>query len=745
MLTYDMQNRGNASLYEHLYMCIRDDIEAGRIALGERLPSKRALAKHLGISVITVEGAYAQLVAEGYVNSVPRKGFFASFTGSPKALSPKRTAEQMFHVKHLDEERAAKERAAGGYAAEGRVAEGRASNGLSCALGAEEALLSSREGGNNGKQMFHVKHSEGLSEALGLSEPLASSGFSPLSVSADSAPMPTPWADFTGATAARGLFPYKTWARTVREALSAESERSLLEASDPAGAPQLRRALADYLRGFRGMEVSPQQIVVGAGAQSLYALIIQLLGRSRAYAVENPGYPRLAHIYRSNDVRLDCIPLDDGGVNVDALAASGASVVHCMPSHQFPTGLVTSASRRHELLQWAMQAQEDETNVSRETFSAEETRAGDTNADTSARVGGGALAGADAPAIAGARTVAGTGARAVSHADANVDERRYIIEDDYDCEFRMAGRPIPSLQSIDEAECVIYTNTFTKSLGPAFRIGYMVLPDHLARRFHEQLGFYSCTVGAIDQLALARFIESGEYERHVNRLRNRHRRVQDALISGLRASSVGDMLRFVHVGAGLHFLMEVDLGENTPEECARRTNYIERAGRAERMERARCADPTSRDEYANCRESERRERAAQTERVERAGRVEHVRRAERVIAERARERGIALAPLSDYWLDSPDHSPTDLPARSPAGLSSDSLANSPVGSLSNSPDNSPAGLPSYASSNLLLHDEYSSYGDESRSPTFVMNFTGIEEEEVARVVETLAQVLSAIK
>lgn len=591
MLTYDMQNRGDASLYEHLYMCIREDIEAGRIALGERLPSKRALAKHLGISVITVEGAYAQLVAEGYVNAVPRKGLFASFTGSPKTVSPKCAEEQM----------------------------------------------------------FHVKHSEGFSEALGLSgfsgfsEPSASSGASSLSAPADPAPASVLWADFTGATAARGLFPYKTWARTVREALSAESERSLLAASDPAGAPQLRRALANYLRGFRGMEVSPQQIVVGAGAQSLYALIIQLLGRGRAYAVENPGYPRLAHIYRSNDVRLACIPLDDEGVRVDALAASGASVVHCMPSHQFPIGLVTSASRRHELLQWAMRAQGDETNVSRETFPEEETCAGDTS------VGGGVLA------------------------DVNVDERRYIIEDDYDCEFRMAGRPIPSLQSIDEAECVIYTNTFTKSLGLAFRIGYMVLPNHLALRFHELLGFYSCTVGAIDQLALARFIESGEYERHVNRLRNRHRRVQDALIGGLRASSVGDMLRFVHVGAGLHFLMEVDIGESASSECACRTNHAEHTGRAERVERA--------------------------------------------IAERAREEGIALAPLSDYWLDSPE--------TSFAGLSSCASLNSP----SDSP----------------LLDEYSPRVYENRLPTFVMNFAGIEGEEVMRVVETLAQVLSAIK
>ncbi|MFR4757101.1 MAG: hypothetical protein ACLT9P_02505 [Evtepia gabavorous] len=94
---------------------------------------------------------------------------------------------------------------------------------------------------------------------------------------------------------------------------------------------------------------------------------------------------------------------------------------------------------------------------------------------------------------------------------ASKGENRYIIEDDYDCEFRLAGRPIPTLQSIDVMEKVIYINTFSKSLAPAFRISYLVLPKHLVTRFYETLGFYSGTVSCLEQMTLGRFLSEGYY------------------------------------------------------------------------------------------------------------------------------------------------------------------------------------------------------------------------------------------
>lgn len=406
MLTYALGQRGELSLYEYLYSCIRNDIEQGRITAGEKLPSKRALARHLGVSLITVEGAYAQLLAEGYVRSEPRRGYYACDLGL-----------------------------------------------RTCAKGVEVAVTAT--------------------------------------ITASVPAEPKNSIDVAGGSIPVGLFPYGAWAKSVREALSCESEQTLLGEGSAAGLPRLRETIAHYLRGFRGMEVDPDCIVIGAGSQLLYNLLVQLLGRDRTYGIEDPGYPRLTSIYKANDVSLVHLPLDASGISVNSIQQTPVDVVHLMPSHQFPTGLVTSISRRYELLGWASAA-----------------------------------------------------------------ENRYLIEDDYDCEFRLTGKPIPSLQSIDASGRVIYANTFTKSLGPAFRIGYMVLPDALARRFHERLGFYSSTVSAIDQLALARFIEDGNYERHVNRMRTFYRSTRNRLITALRASEVLSRCRIEAQDSGIHFVLD---------------------------------------------------------------------------------------------------------------------------------------------------------------------------------------------
>ena len=445
MLTYGLRREGAGTLQGQLYALIRADVESGAIAAGERLPSKRALARHLGVSVITVEGAYGQLVAEGYLESRERRGFFA-------ADIPRAPARRGFGSGALPAGRVA----AGGDNESGGVRKGK-NTSLTC-------------------------------------DDSAPNGVSSIEYTPPSpfAPSQALVADFSGGRPAEGMFPYAAWARTIRRVLADESEPTLLAASGSQGSLALRQALADHLRGLRGMAVDPCQIVVGAGAQTLYHLLVQLLGRDRRFAVEDPGYPRLAATYRAEGVEVAPVALDAEGPSLGALRASGATVLHCMPSHQFPTGLVTPAPRRYELLAWAAE-----------------------------------------------------------------EPGRYLIEDDYDCEFRMAGRPLPSLQSIDGAERVIYLNTFTKSLGAAFRIGYMVLPPHLARAFARDLDFHACTVGALEQAALARFIASGDYERHVNRARTRHRRVRDALLGALRATPAAERLTFEQVDAGLHFVMAV--------------------------------------------------------------------------------------------------------------------------------------------------------------------------------------------
>ena len=148
---------------------------------------------------------------------------------------------------------------------------------------------------------------------------------------------------------------------------------------------------------------------------------------------------------------------------------------------------------------------------------------------------------------------------------ASKGENRYIIEDDYDCEFRLSGRPIPTLQSIDVMEKVIYINTFSKSLAPAFRISYLVLPKHLVTRFYETLGFYSGTVSCLEQMTLARFLSKGYFEKHINRMRNHYRGLRDRLLGELRKSALADRVKISEENAGLHFLLEVDTQRSDEE------------------------------------------------------------------------------------------------------------------------------------------------------------------------------------
>lgn len=454
-----MESHGDLSLYEYLYRCIRHDIAHGRVEPGQKLPSKRALAKQLGVSLITIEAAYDQLAAEGYIRSRERCGYYAC------ALAPAAQIEEPRSAQHRAE-------AASTVASEGH--ESRPAN-------QDDLQPISREKG----------HPEG-STALTSDAGFALSTDDPAAPRTQNAPLNAPLlADFTHSTLATTMFPYSAWAKAVRRTLSDESAASLAEAASAAGSPELRSAIADHLRQYRGMNVSPDQVVIGAGSQTLYQLLVQLLGRTRSYAVENPGYPLLTRMYEQQDAPVAHIGLDDSGIDITALENSGASVAHIMPSHQFPTGIVTTAARRRELLNWA--------------------REGD----------------------------------------------RYLIEDDYDSEFRMAGRPIPSLFGIDAAERVLYLNSFAKSLGAAFRMAYLVLPPQLAQRFRKQLGFYANTVSPLDQLALARFIEQGHYDRHVNRLRTHARKTQDALVNALH-EAFGGHVTFAGLNDGLHFIMQLE-------------------------------------------------------------------------------------------------------------------------------------------------------------------------------------------
>lgn len=311
------------------------------------------------------------------------------------------------------------------------------------------------------------------------------------------------FADFTSNSIAKESFPFSTWARLMRQVLT-RADNDLLNLSSPQGILPLREAIATHLYHFRGMKISPEQIIIGAGTEYLYGLLIQLLGRDKVYGLENPGYLKLSKIYDKNDVDFCYIDLDKSGISVDALVHSNVNIIHTSPSHHFPTGIIMPIKRRHELLNWAYG-----------------------------------------------------------------EEDRFIIEDDYDCEFRFLGLPIPALQSIDARERVIYLNTFSKSLTPSIRISYLVLPPSLVEKYRQTLGFYSCTVSNFEQYTLASFLSEGYFEKHINRMRNYYRNKRDNIIGFIKKSPLGKYASILEEDAGLHFLIRLNTGLSDREITAR--------------------------------------------------------------------------------------------------------------------------------------------------------------------------------
>lgn len=404
MLTYSFENKGSDSLYEYLYKQIKKDILSYTLSAGEKLPSKRTLAKNLNISTITVENAYAQLMAEGYIYSVPKSGFYVSDISSKK--TPQKTEPS--------------------------------------------------------KSDIADTHTT------------------------------TYFADFVNNSTQSNNFPFPTWTKIMREIMSDMSEK-LMVRSPSSGVPELRQAISNYLYQFRGINVEPEQIIVGAGTEYLYGLIIQLLGQDKTYAIEDPGYQKISKIYDANKVKSVHIGMDESGIDIKTLESSGADILHISPSHHFPTGIVTPISRRYEILSWASKSPD-----------------------------------------------------------------RYIIEDDYDSEFRLLGKPIPSLQSIDVLDKVIYMNTFSKSLSSTIRISYMVLPKPLIAKYNRELSFYSCTVSNFEQYTLARFIEAGHLEKHINRMRNYYRGQRDAILEAIKSQPDFSLTTIKEENSGLHFLLEVN-------------------------------------------------------------------------------------------------------------------------------------------------------------------------------------------
>lgn len=143
---------------------------------------------------------------------------------------------------------------------------------------------------------------------------------------------------------------------------------------------------------------------------------------------------------------------------------------------------------------------------------------------------------------------------------ANTSQERYIIEDDYDSEFKYSGKPIPALKGMDTNDKVIYMGSFSKSISPATRVSYMVLPEALLISYKERLSYFMCPVPMIDQKVLYRFIGEGYFEKHLNKMRTVYKRKRELLIKEIERLDIKKSIEIHGSDAGLHLLLQVDNG-----------------------------------------------------------------------------------------------------------------------------------------------------------------------------------------
>ena len=493
MLTLELHKNKSTPLYMQIYSYIKSEVLARRLKAGNKLPSKRALAAQLGISTITIEGAYSQLMAEGYIYAKAKSGYYISPLESIQQADD--SAADFFQHNTLGDaqlfsgpEKISYE---SGYTDNMPGASGTVNMaGLSNSPSTSGIFVPSSLQSTN-TALYNASSEISSRSSITSTSPISTISSKGRMIHESTAQTSCATIDLSSNNILPESFPFSIWTKLMRHTMS-ENQALLLTKSPTAGIYSLRCAIAEHLLRFRGMHIQPEQIIIGAGTEYLYELIIKLIGRDKIYCVEDPGYHKLQRIYTDNGACCFSLPIDQQGMSVTALNAVRCDVIHISPSHHFPTGIITPVSRRYELLGWATSGQ------------------------------------------------------------------RHIIEDDYDTEFRLVGKPIPSLFSMDMSSKVIYMNTFSKSLTSTIRISYMVLPMPLMEEFNRRLGYLSCTVSTFEQYTLAEFINQGYFERHINRMRNNYKKLRQLLLKELLTHPEHDKIQILQQASGLYFLLKIN-------------------------------------------------------------------------------------------------------------------------------------------------------------------------------------------
>jgi GntR family transcriptional regulator/MocR family aminotransferase len=423
---------GSGPLYQQLYRSVRSEILSRRLPPGARLPSTRSLAGDLGVSRNVVMLAYDQLLGEGYAEA--RRG-----SGTIVALA-------------LNEQWA-----------------GASRNTAVVPRQATKSLLGEPPLAHAGTRAVEIARRTPVRwELRGRGLPY----------------------DFRFGRPAFGDFPHAVWCRLLGRRARGARRRDL-DYGPPEGRLELREALADRLRRHRGIDATPERIVVVNGSQQALDLVTRVLvDPGDRVLIEEPHYLGARWVFEAGGAELVPMPVDDEGLQVPTRLSlrRAPRLAYVTPSHQFPTGVVLPLARRLALLDWASR------------------------------------------------------------------NRAFVVEDDYDSEYRYTGRPLQALAGLDTDGRVVYVGTFSKLMFPALRLGYVVLPESLVEPIVATKAIADTGSSALEQLALADFVREGHFERYLRRSRLRNAARRAALLAAIH-EHFGDRAEVSGAATGLHVLV----------------------------------------------------------------------------------------------------------------------------------------------------------------------------------------------
>ena len=423
-LALKLRPESNTTLQNQLFAAIREQILQGKLKAGAVMPATRVLGEQLSVSRNTVVLTYERLVAEGYLESRPTVGTFVTSALPENALFLQRFSDSGSGFADQD----AAER-----------------------LTARHPILFQ---GRAQKVVNPNRHKLSADFWVGGPDPHS--------------------------------FPLKSWRRRLLHHLSVAGAH-LTTYNNPAGIPELRKAIADHLGPARGITATPEQIIVVSGSQGALNLVARLLvDRGTNVVIECPSYQGAAFLFESFGANLIPVRVDEHGIDTSNLPRERADLIFVTPSHQYPMGATLPLHRRVELLDWAWE----------------------------------------------------TGA--------------YVLEDDYDSDFRYQGSPLSALFGLDQHGCVIYMGTFSKSIGAGIRLGYLVLPHDLVEPARTAKALLDNGHAWLDQVTLADFISSGSYAKHLRRIRHTYRKRRDCLVDALQ-QHFGDV-RLTGAEGGMHII-----------------------------------------------------------------------------------------------------------------------------------------------------------------------------------------------